>query len=365
MTNDATHDKAPRRFGALISVLTPIGVLAIVFWLGLAWLVTPQGTALEVGYGHYLDVYLRVWDYKQYESNAANDAKLCVLVGASTMRESVSVEVANRDHNPEWEVLGVCSAGDGMTVICSYLDLLEEYSVEPDHVIIGISPSWFGRPFKSDDERPTKAESTDDSSGGSRFSDTPQRLVDYVGDKQTKVSLRAELALKRIRRSIHDPSIEIFEPVQQNGKEESMPMPRDRDPFREVLHGFPVPTDAELRRLLATPPSKPPMQLQSTEAIRSYGDELMARVNKWLDRKVAVTIVFLPDISMIRSYTTDQTKVAVVEQLKQMTGSNPAFRIVDINDKVPDNKFVDLKHVSPLGREITAPLISDLVVPPK
>lgn len=359
------------RLGRSLAVLIPVIAATFTFVYGFAEIAQRAWPlAADVSYGFTEDVQSRIRDATswQAESDTADLPRLSVVVGASSMREAVSISALNDAHTPEWKVMGLCGAGASLKVIVDYLDRLMQSSVQPDHVVIGLGPYLF-----NDFRTPFGKARKDQENGGKQTVkevDAPTSMITRIAKgihkRQTLVSLRAETGLRSLRESMH--GIEIA----TAGDKEANPFGFDlanRDPFREVFHMFEIPTEEARNRRVARElvdySTRDYFHRPSYDAIEQVGSSFIALVRDFLEQDVCVTVIFLPEYSVFRDRIPTDVPEQVSDYLQRMTADHAMFRLVDTREQLPDNAFYDLVHVSPAGREQLTPILTSLLVPPE
>ncbi len=355
-----------RRSLCILCVLTPTLLLSIAMSTGIAATLNRFWPVPSGGYGFDEDNLWRIKDFIQWQSGmpTARRSRLAVVVGSSSMRSAVSIDDFNRNYSPEWKVMGLCGTGAPVTVSLKYLRDMEQASLSPDHILVGLSPRNLlsHSPPVPRSSRPEHQENKEATSMM-----LPGRLLNSLSTWQRQVSLRSQTAFRKVRHLVYGQSgvrrASKSTPSISQNRTRSAFDPADRDPFREVIHEL---KDGVMQ---SSPPHLDMMpirakQLQNIDAnVVEGAQELVAATRRWLRRGVAFTILLLPEGSPSRKSTVGHVREPVIRCIEKEIGANPRFRIVDLVDGLPDSAFLETFHIRPSGRKLSVPLLMPYVVP--
>lgn len=293
-------------------------------------------------------VIAAVQEYAERKVDASQ--YLGAIVGISTVREGVNLDVLSGEAGPRWRFIGIGGAGGGVYSVKENADVLLDSALRPDLVVLGFTAGqildsmlpWASETAASPTAAPTRL------SRESLYSTL--RNLSWATDRRQDVSITVEQALLNAR-------AQIFELLDVRPTS-----PDHRSPWREMMRlmgaeHFP---EATLRSGLKTAETKGMFSIeafdQSVEAPR-----LMAElIGKFRDRGAEVLVVLTPMHSWWRTREPQGLDKYFKDALKTFLPGD-TIQFVDYRAALDDDEFVDLMHLNSKGsRKFSRLLATDI-----
>jgi hypothetical protein len=318
----------------------------IAFWLGI-WAVILNGLLLllanasmldwlpdrQTGLGFILDNRQRVEAaVTAYETGEVEpDRHLAAIVGISNVREAVELGVLSETAGLNWRFIGVAGAGADATAIRDHAMIIQESTLKPDLVLLGITP-LITLDIPASDGVATKYQSLRE-----KIKNTAKQYV-WPFARRKDIAVSTERLLLDVRRRMFD----IFEV--------KLATVDTRSPWRSMLRvlGNKRYPDDFIRRGLAAAKARGTFEA-SSYAVGGQSISIIGQTVQDLEGKGAEVIVILtPEHSWLRTKEPDGVAALVLSELRRSSGNNE-LELYDYRAAVADDGFIDLVHMTSEG----------------
>jgi hypothetical protein len=292
------------------------------------------------GGGFVEDIQQRIAGATQAYRNGSvtGDKYLCVLVGISDLREAADLKVLLAEAGHSWRFLGGAGAGPGVSTIQHFADMFINSSLRPDLVIIGLNPvQLLDTILPGRIERVAAAAENQNTTAYSTAVGFFKRSI-WVHERRKDISLAVQDLLHMVKTRV----------LQQFGV--SIAAVDPRSPWREMIKimgtdRFPM---RVLQNGLITEDLAGAFERDTYVSSTESRAILYKIARSFRNRGAKVMIVLMPGQSLLESREPPGIDTYIEEKLKQDL-DDPEIIVRDYRGKVPDDGFVDLVHMNPIG----------------